>query len=90
MYGASVSHAWELSAVDALRAFRDRSLSPVELMASVIARAGSVERTVNAFAETRFDDALEAARRAEDRYLRGERVRPLEGLPVALKEETPL
>jgi aspartyl-tRNA(Asn)/glutamyl-tRNA(Gln) amidotransferase subunit A len=85
-----VTHPWELSAVDVLRAFRDRSMSPVELMASVIARSESVERTVNAFAETRFDDALARARRAEERYARGERVRPLEGLPVALKEETPL
>ena len=30
------------------------------------------------------------ARRAEERYGRGQRVRPLEGLPVALKEETAL
>jgi aspartyl-tRNA(Asn)/glutamyl-tRNA(Gln) amidotransferase subunit A len=85
-----VTEPWELTAVDALRAFRERTLSPVELMASTIARAEVVERTVHAFAETRFDEAMERARRAEERYARGGPVRPLEGLPVALKEETPL
>lgn len=85
-----MSEPWELQATEALRAFRDRTLSPVELMASVIARSASVEPIVNAFAEERFDEALDRARRAEDRYVRGQRVRALEGLPVALKEETAL
>jgi Asp-tRNA(Asn)/Glu-tRNA(Gln) amidotransferase A subunit family amidase len=85
-----MTEPWQLSAVEALRSFRDKTLSPVELMASTIARAGSVERTVHAFAETRFDDAMDRARRAEEKYARGARVRPLEGLPVALKEETAL
>lgn len=85
-----MTQPWELSATEALRAFRDASLSPVELMVSVIARAESVEPAVKAFAETRFDEALESARLAEERYASGGRIRPLEGLPVALKEETAL
>jgi aspartyl-tRNA(Asn)/glutamyl-tRNA(Gln) amidotransferase subunit A len=60
-------------------------------MAAVIARAEAVEPVLNALPVRFFDDALEAARRAEARYAgTGRRPRPLEGLPVAVKEETPV
>ena len=42
-----------LSATDALRLFRARELSPVELTQAVIDRAEAVEPIVNAFADTR-------------------------------------
>jgi len=54
-----------LSATDALRMFRSKELSPVELMEAVIARADIVEPVVNAF--TYFDRALDAARAAARR-----------------------
>ncbi|MFE7388651.1 amidase [Streptomyces sp. NPDC057582] len=80
-----------LPATEALRRFRDRSLSPVELMTAVIARAEAVEPKVNALAERTFDEALAAAREAEARYAgKGEPPRPLEGLSVATKEEQPI
>lgn len=77
-----------LSATEALRAFRERSLSPVELMEALIARADKVDGTVNALCH-RFDErALDQAREAEKRYLgKGESPRPLEGIPIAVKEE---
>ena len=77
-----------LPATEALRLFRTRELSPVELVTAVIERAGAVEPVINAFAETFFDQALEAARAAEARYAgKGASPRPLDGLPVAVKEE---
>jgi amidase len=80
-----------LTATEALRRFRTRELSPVELMEAVIARAETVEPAVNAFAQTHFEAALTAARAAEGRYAgRGAEPRPLEGLPVAIKEEEPI
>jgi aspartyl-tRNA(Asn)/glutamyl-tRNA(Gln) amidotransferase subunit A len=78
-----------LSATEALRLFRSRELSPVEFVAAVIERAEAVEPTINAFAETFYDQAVDAARAAEKRYLAGD-ARPLEGLPVAVKEEAPM
>ncbi|MFO1089293.1 MAG: amidase [Hyphomicrobiales bacterium] len=76
-----------LSAADALKAFRDRTLSPVELMAAVIDRAQAVNGTVNAFADTYFEEALAKAREAEARYRgKGEPPRPLEGVPLAVKD----
>lgn len=76
-----------LSATEALRLFRTRQLSPVELMRAVIDRANQVEPQVNAFAEQMFAEALDAAAIAEKRYARGGTARALEGLPVAAKEE---
>jgi aspartyl-tRNA(Asn)/glutamyl-tRNA(Gln) amidotransferase subunit A len=77
-----------LSATDALRMFRSRELSPVELMTAVIAQAEMVEPKINAFADKHYESALEEARAAEARYSRqGEGARPLDGLPVAVKEE---
>ncbi|MFF8410099.1 amidase [Streptomyces omiyaensis] len=80
-----------LPATEALARFRDRSLSPVELMTAVIARAEAVEPKVNALAERTFEEALAAAREAEARYLgKGPAPRALEGLAVATKEEQPI
>ena len=78
-----------LGAAEALDAFAARSLSPVELLEALLARAERVEPAVNAFAETMFQRALERAREAEARYMAGT-ARPLEGLPVAAKEAQPL
>ena len=84
-----MSDLHHLSAVEALALFRARGLSPVELMEATIARAEEVEPTINAFAFTHFERALEQAREAEARYMSGH-VRPLEGLPVAIKDEVPI
>jgi len=75
-----------LGATEALELFRARKLSPVELMDAVIAQAGRVEPKVNAFSFRYFDEAREAARSAEKAY-RDQTARPLEGLPIAAKDE---
>jgi Asp-tRNA(Asn)/Glu-tRNA(Gln) amidotransferase A subunit family amidase len=78
-----------LSVVEALGRFKARTLSPVELMRAVIARAEAVEPKINAFPMTRYDQALEEAKKAEARFMRTDgRVRPLEGIPMAIKNET--
>jgi aspartyl-tRNA(Asn)/glutamyl-tRNA(Gln) amidotransferase subunit A len=78
-----------LGAAEALDAFAARTLSPVELLGALLARAERVEPAVNAFAETMFQRARERAREAEARYAAAT-ARPLEGLPVAAKEAQPL
>lgn len=78
-----------LPATEAIARFKARRLSPVELMRAVIARAEAVEPQINAFTIRHFDRALEQARKAEERYMKTDgRPRPLEGLPVAIKDET--
>jgi len=77
-----------LTASEALALFRARDLSPVELMQATIDRIEAVDGEVNALPILFFDEALERARQAEARYAgRGGRPRPLEGIPVAVKDE---
>ncbi|MGW4410064.1 amidase [Nonomuraea sp. NPDC004702] len=85
-----MSELAHLSATQALKLFRTRALSPVELMTAVIERAEAVEPRVNALSETMFDEALDQARKAERAYLGNGSPRPLEGLPVATKDEQPI
>jgi len=75
-----------LTAAQAIERFTDGSLSPVELMQAMQRRAAAVEPAINAFTESWFNDALAAARAAEDRYRKGNQ-RPLEGIPLAVKDE---
>jgi amidase len=78
-----------ISAVDAIAAFKAHKLSPVELMTALIARAEVVEPTINAMPMTYHERALEQARKAEARYMKTDgRRRALEGIPVAIKDET--
>ena len=77
------------SASDALALFKARKLSPVELMRALVARAESIGDKVNPFTYRFFDRAIEQAKRAEAKYMRTDgRARPLEGLAVAIKDET--
>jgi Asp-tRNA(Asn)/Glu-tRNA(Gln) amidotransferase A subunit family amidase len=77
-----------MPATEALARFKAKTLSPVELMQAVIARAEAVEKKINAFPIKLYDRALEQARKAEAKYAKTDgRVRPLEGLPVAIKDE---
>ena len=77
-----------LTASEALALFHAGDLSPVELMQATIDRIEAVDGEVNALPIRFFDEALEGARQAEARYARrGGRPRPLEGIPVAVKDE---
>ena len=76
-----------LSAREAVDRFAARRLSPVELMQALLARAARLAPVYNATAAIHAESALAAARAAEVRYMDGT-ARPLEGVPVAIKEET--
>ncbi|MCF1710313.1 amidase [Tabrizicola sp. J26] len=77
-----------LPAHEALRRFKSRELSPVDLMDAIIARAETVKDPVNAFTFTHFDEARDLARKAETKYASGARTRALEGLPIGAKDES--
>ena len=80
-----------MTASEALARFRSKALSPVELMEAVIARIEAVNPELNAFTYTFFDRALDQAREAEARYAHaGGEARPLEGIPVAIKDFHPV
>jgi len=75
-----------LSAEQALGLFKSGKLSPVELLTAQIKQAEAVNGRINAFVRDRFDAALALATTAERAYRQGS-PRPLEGLPVAVKDE---
>lgn len=77
-----------LPATEALRLFKARKLSPVELMEATIARAAATEGKINCLTYTHFDEAMDLARKAETKYAKGLRTGPLEGLPVGIKDES--
>jgi hypothetical protein len=76
-----------MTASQAMASFKARTLSPVELLEELIERAEEVEPKVNAFSYRHFDQALEKAKRAEARFMKsGDDIRPLEDLPIAVKD----
>jgi amidase len=78
-----------LTATEALKLFRARKLSPLELMKAVIARAERLQRKLKPFTYTHYDEALDLARKAETKYLKtGARLGALEGLPIGIKDES--
>jgi amidase len=71
----------------ALELFRARKLSPVELVQAQVRRAEAVNPSLNAFTDSYFDEALDRARKAEAAYAKSDaRLRPLEGLTLAVKD----
>lgn len=77
-----------MPATEALSLFARKKLSPVELMRAVIDRAEATRDKVNAFTNTHYDEAMALAKKAEAKYAKGRKTGPLEGLPVAIKDES--
>ena len=68
---------------------REKELSPVEVLEAVLSRIGKINPKVNAFCTLVPETAMEAARKAEEKVMGGEKVGPLHGVPVAIKDLTP-
>ena len=75
-----------LSAAEALKLFREKKLSPVELLNAQIQRIESLNDRVNCIAYPHFEDALVSARESEQRYVKGNPL-PLDGIPCAIKDD---
>ena len=75
-------------ATELARAIRERRLSPVEVVEAVLARIEAIEPRLNAYCTVAADQARAAAREAERRVARDERLGPLHGVPVSFKDLT--
>jgi Asp-tRNA(Asn)/Glu-tRNA(Gln) amidotransferase A subunit family amidase len=78
------------SALDLGRMIRAREVSPVEIAEAVLARIERLNPTLNAFLTVTPDLALEQARAAEQRAVRGDLLSPIDGIPVSIKDLEPL
>ncbi|WP_167853425.1 amidase [Roseovarius aestuariivivens] len=70
---------------EVLARFASGALTPSAYLDALISRTEAVNTKINAYTETFFDAAREAASAADARYVSGTQ-RPLEGLPVAVKD----
>ena len=75
-----------MSALEMLRLYRTRELSPVEAMASVIERVEAYEPHIHATFLYAPERALSEARASEARWARAEPIGPLDGVPVTIKD----
>jgi Asp-tRNA(Asn)/Glu-tRNA(Gln) amidotransferase A subunit family amidase len=76
-----------LTAHAALKLFRARKLSPVELLEAQIKRIEAVNPSINCLTDRYFEEALDRAKLSEKRYsTKSGKTRPLEGIPLAVKD----
>jgi aspartyl-tRNA(Asn)/glutamyl-tRNA(Gln) amidotransferase subunit A len=81
-----MSELLALSLTELCARLRERKASPVELMQAVLARIDATNADLNAFVALHpREKLLAAARAAEQRIARGE-ARPLEGVPLGVKD----
>lgn len=78
------------SASDLLRLYKARNTTPTEVLQIIFAWADRVEPTVNAFVTQYREEALALAAQSDKRYAEGKRIRPLEGIPISVKDDTPI
>jgi aspartyl-tRNA(Asn)/glutamyl-tRNA(Gln) amidotransferase subunit A len=75
-----------LSAHELLAHYRAKTLSPVEVVRSVLDQAARLNPLVNALAFVVAESALAAARASEERWVRGSPTGRLDGVPVTVKD----
>jgi aspartyl-tRNA(Asn)/glutamyl-tRNA(Gln) amidotransferase subunit A len=80
-----VSDLCEKTATELARLLRDRETSSVEITRSVLDRIDAAEERVKAYVTVRPDMALEMAQDADRRFAAGD-VKPLTGVPIAVKD----
>lgn len=75
-----------MSALELRRRIAAKQISPVELTRHALDRAAGTQATLNAFVTLLPDQALAAARVAEDAVMRGAPLGVLHGLPISVKD----
>ncbi len=77
---------WQRPAHELARLIASKAVSPLELTQTVLARIDRLQPTLNAFITVCHDEALAAARRAEQAVIDGAPLGPLHGVPYAVKD----
>jgi Asp-tRNA(Asn)/Glu-tRNA(Gln) amidotransferase A subunit family amidase len=77
--------AWQMADLIARR-----HVSSVELTEAALSRIAEVQPVLNCFTEVWADDALASARALDDEIASGRTRGPLHGVPVAIKDTTPV
>lgn len=75
-----------LTIAQASSLLREKTLSPVDLVESVLERIEETESKLHAYAFVAVDSVRQAARHAEQEIMNGKWRGPLHGVPIALKD----
>ena len=75
-----------LTVAEAGRLFRRREVSPVEVVRALLERIEALNGRLNIYITVLAEGALQQAQEAEEDFRRGERLGPLHGIPVGLKD----
>ena len=73
-------------AVQAANLIRNRKLSPVEYLDAVLKATERANPVINCFREVMVDQARPEAKKAEEAVTRGEKLGPLHGVPISVKD----
>ncbi len=76
----------EMTAAELSAAFASKELSPVEVVGALLGRIEALDAQVNAFCLIDAPTTLKQAEASEERWLAGEPLSPLDGVPVAVKD----
>jgi aspartyl-tRNA(Asn)/glutamyl-tRNA(Gln) amidotransferase subunit A len=81
-----MTELWQLPASDLREKIAAKKVSPVELMRAVLARAEKLQPVLNCFITLIPEQAMKAARDAEDAVMQGRPLGLLHGIPFAAKD----
>ena len=76
----------DLTALELLKAYKSKKLSPVDVVDDVVAHIDAWEPKLKALYAPDFDAARTAAKAAATRWKKGKPVGPLDGVPITIKE----
>jgi aspartyl-tRNA(Asn)/glutamyl-tRNA(Gln) amidotransferase subunit A len=75
-----------LSARELVRLIGTKKLSPLDLMKETLKRIEAINPILNAFISVRAEEALNEARLVTENLTSGKDVRPLQGIPIGVKD----
>ncbi len=67
---------------------REKKISPIEVMEALFSRLETVNPEINAYCTLLPEQAMEEAGKAEEAVAKGEKLGPLHGVPVSIKDLT--
>ena len=77
------------SAIELAQLVRSKSVSPVEILEAHLSAIAQANPAINAIVTLAADQAMHAARAAEQAVVDGRELGPLHGVPVGIKDVTP-
>jgi aspartyl-tRNA(Asn)/glutamyl-tRNA(Gln) amidotransferase subunit A len=81
-----MSEPHEMTAAELSAAFKTKELSPVEVAEALLGRIEGLDAEINSFCLIDAPTTLKMAEASEERWLAGEPLSPLDGVPVAIKD----